>query len=103
MMALNNLAWILATNPDPTVRNGAKAINYARRACDLTNFRITIPLGTLAAAYAEAGQFTEAVATAEKACHLASEAHEATLLQRNQQLLELYRSGKPAREWRSQW
>jgi hypothetical protein len=64
----------------------------------LTNFRTTLFVGTLAAAYAEAGQLAEAIATAEKACRLASENGEAALRQRNEQLLEMYRSGRPARE-----
>jgi len=97
-MALNNLAWILATHPDASLRNGAQAIQYARRACELTNFRATMLVGTLGAAYAEAGQFTEAIATGEKACVLASEVGNNALLQRNRQLLELYREGRPARD-----
>jgi hypothetical protein len=96
--ALNNLAWILATNPDPSLRNGAEAVHHARQACELTNFRTTLLVGTLAAAYAEAGQFEQAVATADKACQLASKGNDTLLLQRNQELLELYRAGKPARE-----
>lgn len=97
-MALNNLAWILATSPEEPLRNGHEAVQYARRACELTNFRTTILVGTLAAAYAEAGQFPDAIATAEKACALASAAGDAALLQKNQQLLEQYRSGRAARE-----
>lgn len=97
-MALNNLAWILATNPDAHLRNGEDAVKNAERACELTNFRTTILVGTLAAAYAEAGQFGKAIATAEKACALASAAKDSVLLARNRQLLELYRSGQPVRE-----
>jgi tetratricopeptide (TPR) repeat protein len=97
-IALNDLAWILATNPDDSLRNGTEAIKYAQRACDLTNFRRTVMVGTLAAAYAEAGRFPEAVATGEKACQLASQAGNAALKSKNEQLLALYRSGKPARE-----
>lgn len=97
-MALNNLAWILATSSDDSLRNGGQAVQYAQRACELTNYRTTILVGTLAAAYAEAGRFTDAVSTAEKACQLASQANDNGLLQRNEQLLELYRAGKPARE-----
>ena len=93
-MALNNLAWILATHPDASLRNGALAIQYARRACELTNFRTTMLVGTLGAAYAEAGQFTEAIATGEKACGLAWEAGNETLLQRNRQLLEALPGGE---------
>ena len=55
-------------------------------------------VGTLAAAYAEAGRFPEAVATAEMACGLATQAGDQALLARNQQLLDLYRAGKPYHE-----
>ena len=53
--ALNNLAWILAANPDPQARNGRKAVELAQRACKLTGFKQPLMVGTLAAAYAEAG------------------------------------------------
>jgi hypothetical protein len=52
----------------------------------------------LAAAYAEAGRFEEAVATAQKACALASESSQQELLKRNQELLELYRQHQPYHE-----
>jgi hypothetical protein len=48
-------------------------------------------VGTLAAAYAEAGRFDDAIATAQKACKLASESGEQDLLKKNNELLELYR------------
>ena len=96
--ALNNLAWILAANCDPAIRNGARAVEYAERACQLTQFKQTTIVGTLAAAYAEAGRFEDAVATAEKACALAAQNGEQGLLEKNRQLLELYRAGKPYHE-----
>ena len=65
--ALNNLAWLLATCPDAGVRNGAEAVRYAERAYRLPPVKGLCVPGTLAAAYAEAGRFKEAVATAEKA------------------------------------
>jgi tetratricopeptide (TPR) repeat protein len=95
---LNNLAWLLATCPDDRIRNGAQAVQHAERACELTQHRQAMPLGTLAAAYAEAGRFDEAVATAQKACELATQQGETNLLQKNQALLEFYRSHKPWRE-----
>jgi hypothetical protein len=52
-------------------------------------------VGTLAAAYAEAGRFDEAIATGEKACALASRSGEQELLGRNQELLVLYRAHRP--------
>ncbi|MGO8835918.1 MAG: hypothetical protein ACLQAH_10500 [Limisphaerales bacterium] len=97
-IVLNNLAWILATSDDPEIRNGADAIQYAGRACELTHYQATICIGTLAAAYAEAGQFDKAIATAEKACTLAEKSGETNLLQRNRELLELYRAHKAYHE-----
>ncbi len=97
--ALNNLAWILATCPDAAVRDGARAVKLAEHACELTGWKETVLIGTLGAAYAEAGRFPEAVATAEKAC--ASAAGDAALLKSNQKLLALYREGKPYRETES--
>jgi hypothetical protein len=95
---LNNLAWRLATSPDAKVRDGARAVQLAERACKLTSNKTTIYLGTLAATYAEAGRFDEAMATAQKACDLAAQHGETNLLQKNQKLLELYRQHQPYRE-----
>jgi tetratricopeptide (TPR) repeat protein len=96
--ALNNLAWLLATRPEASLRDGPEAVRLAEKACTLTRFRRTIMVGTFAAAYAEAGRFTEAVATAQRACALAVEEGDRTLLARNRQLLELYRASQPYHE-----
>jgi tetratricopeptide (TPR) repeat protein len=96
--AMNNLAWTLATSPDTNVRDGKRAVELAERACELTHYQKTIYLGTLAAAYAEAGRFDDAIAMAQKACAMASESGEQDLLKRNQELLALYRAHKPYRE-----
>jgi Flp pilus assembly protein TadD len=96
--ALNNLAWILATNPKDDLRNGPEAVRLAERACALSRNQSTFCVGTLAAAYAEAGRFADAVATAEKAIACAKLRNEPGLAARNQQLLELYRAGKPFHE-----
>src|SRR5207249_783967 len=95
---LNNLAWLLATAPQPGVRNGQEAVRLAWRASALALHLRPRPLGTLAAAYAEAGRFSDAVATAYKAVGLAFRSGERELAERNRQLLELYRSGKKYRE-----
>lgn len=95
--ALNSLAWLLATNPDPKCRDGQQAISLAKRTCELTGDQDPAALDTLAAAYGEAGQFGQAVETATKAHRLAADAnlsHAPEMLQR----LELYRSGRPYRE-----
>ena len=70
--ALNNLAWLLAAHPSDALRNGAEAVRLAERACELSEHREPVMLGTLAAAYAEAGRFGDAVKTAEKARDLAA-------------------------------
>jgi tetratricopeptide (TPR) repeat protein len=93
--ALNNAAWLLATSAEPGLRNGAEAVRLAEKACRLTNHGHTMLVGTLAAAYAEAGRFAEAISTAQKACALASQSGDQALLARNTELLELYRLGKP--------
>jgi 4-amino-4-deoxy-L-arabinose transferase-like glycosyltransferase len=93
---LNNLAWQLATSPDPKKRDAVQAEQLALRACEQTHFEKTIFLGTLAAAQAEAGKFDDAIATAQRACDLAVKNGEADLLKRNQDLLKLYRAHQTA-------
>ena len=106
---MNNLAWVLAASPSPELRNGAEAVKLAARACELDNGRQPMFLGTLAAAYAEAGRFDEAVAAAQQAhdlaLKLAGEAHNAAdektakdLAARNLELQEIYRSRQPYHE-----
>lgn len=92
--ALNNLAWLLATHPDPAFRNGAEAVRLAEWACTLTHQRQAFLLGTLAAAYAEATRFPEAIGAAQKAVELASTAGQKEIAASNAKLLELYRVGQ---------
>ena len=96
--ACNNLAWMLASHPDPQIRNGKEAVDLAEHACRLTNNEQPVYLGTLAAAYAEAGRFSDAIATAEKARDLARKAGLEKVAERNEQLLEFYRAGRPYHE-----
>ena len=93
--ALNNLAWLLATVPDETVRNGTEAVRRAEQACARTQFKDAIMVGTLGAAYAEAGRFTDATAAAGQAIELARATGNVEFARINQQLLRLYQSGKP--------
>ena len=95
---LNNLAWLLATSPDSQVGDGARAVSLAERACELSGFKVPVLLGTLAAAYAEAGRFNEAILTAEQACARAIETGDLAAAEKNRELLELYRAKKPYRE-----
>jgi protein O-mannosyl-transferase len=96
--ALNNVAWLLATSPDATVRNGAEAVRFAEHACRLSGNAQPRELGTLAAAYAEAGRFPEAVETAQKAVDAASAGGNPQLAAMSEQLLNLLRAGKPYHE-----
>jgi len=87
---LNNLAWLLATCPDKTIHDGKQAAMLADKACKLTQFKVTVFLGTLAAAQAEAGQFDDAIATAQKAMANATARGETNLYKVNQDLLRGY-------------
>ena len=99
---LNNLAWILATDPDPANRDGRAAVQFAEQACVVTGQREAGVVGTLAAAYAEAGRFPEAVATARRARALAEAAGDGKLADKNRELLKLYESGRPFHEAKRQ-
>ena len=96
--ALNNLAWLLATAADDKLRDGAEAVRYAERASRLPPVKEMCVPGTLAAAYAEAGRFPEAIATAEKAVEMETAAGETHFAAINRQLLRFYRAGKPFHE-----
>jgi len=96
--ALNNLAWLLATHHEDSVRDGKRAVELAERACELTDRKQAVLMGTLAAAYAEAGQYPEAVTMAERARDRAREEKNNALASRNDELLKLYQSGRPFRE-----
>jgi tetratricopeptide (TPR) repeat protein len=96
-IVLNNLGWILATHADASVRNGAEAVRYAERACALVGEREATFLGTLAAAYAEAGRFEEAARTATRAIATAEQNGQSEVVAVNQRLLELYKASKPYR------
>ena len=95
---LNDLAWIRATSPHPEVRNGPEAVKLASRACQLVGNKQPLLLGTLAASFAEAGRWDEAVTAAQKAHDLAAADGLKTLAATNLVLQELYRAHKPYRE-----
>jgi tetratricopeptide (TPR) repeat protein len=66
LMWANNLAWLLATSPDAATRNGAEAVTWAKQAVAVAGAEQPQFLDTLAAAYAESGQFDEAVKAARQ-------------------------------------
>jgi tetratricopeptide (TPR) repeat protein len=93
--AHSNLAWLLATDGDQRLRDPARAVKLAERACELTGKKVPAPLDTLAAAYAAAGRFEEAIRTAQEAINVALAAGEKELADEIQGRLELYKSGQP--------
>jgi tetratricopeptide (TPR) repeat protein len=99
--ACNSLAWLLATSPEPTLRNGARAIELASHAEQLSRGQNLAWIGTLAAAYAEAGRFSEAIATSQRALRLAAAQTNETLIRALQAQLRLYESNLPFRQTNS--
>jgi hypothetical protein len=89
--AHDSLARLLATCPDEKHRDGKKAVEHATKACELTDQKDHYYIETLAAAYAEAGDFGEAVKWQEKASSMCSEDEKEDFKAR----LDLYKSGKP--------
>jgi tetratricopeptide (TPR) repeat protein len=94
---LQQMAWVLATFPDPSIRNGSEALALARRAVQLTKGKDPVILDTLAAAYAETASFAEAVQTARTALELASQANNEAVLAALESRIALYEAGKPFR------
>jgi len=93
---LNNLACLLAISPDASFRNGTEAVQLAEKACQLTCYSETVFVSTLAAAYAEAGRFDDAIWMEQKACALTCKPDmPKDWLERNQELLALYLKHQP--------
>ena len=94
--AINDLAWLLAVCQDDDIRDGARAIELIEPACRNTDYRVPLLLSTLAAAYAETGRFSDAIATADKALGLVKPENEYEA-KRIRQHLEFYRRNAPFR------
>jgi len=95
----NNLAWMLATAPNASLRNGVKAVGLAQRANQLSGGQVPVFIGTLAAAYAEAGRFSEAVTTAQKALQLVeSHTNAASVVNALRTQIKCYQAGSPFRD-----
>ena len=95
---MNEIAWILATHPDDRFRKPGEAVRLAEAAADRTARRQPVILDTLAAAYAAAGDFDRAMATAQEATALAASGGQEALVGEVGKRLELYRQRKPFRE-----
>jgi hypothetical protein len=96
--ALSDLAWVLATSPDASVRNGSKALEFARHASDLAGGLNPMILRTLAAAYAENGQFAEATAAASQGAAVAAAHSNAGLAEELRRNAASYEKGAPLRD-----
>lgn len=93
---LNNFAWVLATSPVDELRDGKRAIELATKACELTEYKKPHILSTLAAAYAETGDFKTAIKWSTKAVEMGSDDKEVDEQLKNE--LKSYQEKKPWRE-----
>lgn len=96
--AQSGLAWTLATAPDPTLRNGAAALAVAQHLFQTVDASDPALLRVLAAAYAEAGRFSEAIKTTERGIALAKSQHRADFAALLEGDLELLQSAQPLRD-----
>jgi tetratricopeptide (TPR) repeat protein len=96
--SLNGMAWILATCPDALVRNGPFAVRLTTAAVELSRHQKPGVLRTLAAAYAESGQFDLASSTAHEALNLALTKSDSKLADRLKLDIDLYDTRLPLRD-----
>ena len=96
VQALTQLAWILATTGDRSLRDGTEALQLAGRAVRLSEGRSPMTYGVLAAAYAETGQFPEAINQCRIAATFAHLTGQTAVAQQNAQLFDYYAAGKTA-------
>jgi hypothetical protein len=99
---LREAAWTLATTPNASIRNGADAVEFARRAVAASGGNDTAVLVTLAAAYAEDKQFPEAIRNAEKAEQIAAGKGNRADAERIQGMFDLFKAKQPYRQYLSQ-
>jgi tetratricopeptide (TPR) repeat protein len=97
-LALNNLAWLLAAGPNDSLRDGARATDLALKLDRVTQQNNPLYVRTLAAAYAEAGEFEKAVETGQKASELALAQGQRSFAAQIQEETDLYRQGRPLRD-----
>jgi protein O-mannosyl-transferase len=94
----NNIAWVLATASDASLRDGSRAVGFAEQAVQLSGGREPQFIRTLAAAYAESGRFSEALAAAQQAAAIATMQGKADVANRLKKDLVLYRERQPMRD-----
>jgi tetratricopeptide (TPR) repeat protein len=98
VVTLVDAARILSSSSDPTLRNGAEAVGFAKQANDLTKGSDPDVLDTLAAAYAEAGEYDQALDAANRALNLAAANGDSAKASAIRYRIGLYTDGKPYRQ-----
>jgi tetratricopeptide (TPR) repeat protein len=98
MNAQAGLAWVLATSPNASLRDGAKAVELAKKVIERADHANVIVLRTLAAGYAESGRFSEAIETAQAALQLATAQGNSALIEDLQRNIGNYRRDLPLRD-----
>jgi len=94
--AYNSMAWLMATSPDSNYRDGVKAVELARKACEFSSWRLPSMIDTLAAAYAEDGKFNDAVAAENQALEKWSHWRNVDAsVKAARERIALYEAGKP--------
>ena len=96
--AASNLAWVFATSPEDSIRNGARAVELAERALRLSGGKIPMIFRILGAAYAENGRFFQAIETAQHGAELANSQGNQGLAAELQSNIAVYQSGRPLRD-----
>jgi tetratricopeptide (TPR) repeat protein len=94
----NNIAWVLATSSDASIRDGTRAVDFAQQAVALSGGREPQFLRTLAAAYAESGRFSEAIVAAQQAAAIANMQGKTKLANNLARDLVLYRGNLPLQQ-----
>ena len=95
--AMAECAWVLATADDAKLRNGGEAVRLAQKACELTQWKAPAIVDAMAASLAEAGQFGQAMLTAQRARVLAMGRGDVGQARRIEKRIELYKARKPCR------
>jgi len=96
--AASNLAWVFATCPEDSIRNGDRAVELAERALRISGGKIPMIFRILGAAYAENGRFSQAIEAAQRGAELASRQGNPALAAELQSNIAVYQSGRPLRD-----
>jgi tetratricopeptide (TPR) repeat protein len=96
--AASNLAWVFATCPEDSIRDGARAVELGEKALRISGGKIPMIYRVLAAAYAESGRFADAIETAQRGAELATTQGNPTLAAEVENNVVLYQSGRPLRD-----